>query len=257
MEEQETGQTGKQGCGRDQHPFAVTRHHCHLPHPSPGGRCHSPRAAWEPFLAELQAEGPEHRRHIPEAKRMGHGTAGKGSPIQRPRVLVHTWAQELRGTAAEARGAEHALAAHRGHWQHVSPASRDRGQCVCVGEHWQHSLRTRVCGGGSWQRAGCEHTGYWGWCTVPAGDRRSGVCCRCPAGVLLPEEAGTPLTRSTPCRDPRSLRLPKPAPGQDVAALLQRMKRVPSHWGQARPEPHGGSTGPPGLCEAPAHPRLL
>lgn len=73
---------------------------------------------------------------------MGSGTAGKGSPVQRPQCRVRSRAQELReerGLSPE--GAERALAAHRGRCQHVSPASRDRGQGVCVGERWQHSLR--------------------------------------------------------------------------------------------------------------------
>lgn len=166
-------------------------------------------------------------------------------------------------------GAERALAAHRGHCQHVSPASRDRGQCVCVGEHWQHSLRTRMCGGGSWQRAGCERSGYAGLGTVRSLPGQTGRG-RDAAGVRVTEEDRTPLTRCSPCRDPRSLRLPKPAPGQDVAALIQSDEACPVSLapGQARapreytvsshrvptPCPHTVS---PRLCEAPAHPRLL
>lgn len=82
-------------------------------------------------------------------------------------------------------GAERALAAHRGHCQHVSPASRDRGQCVRVGERWQHSLGTRVCGGGSWQRAGRGHAGLGTVRSLPGTDGTApGTeqgCCRCPA----------------------------------------------------------------------------
>lgn len=62
------------------------------------------------------------------------------------------------------------------------------------------------------------------------------------------------MTRSSPCRDPRSLRLPKPAPGQDV---IQRDGACPVSLapGQAR-APRGYAVSP-GLREAPAHPRVL
>lgn len=103
-----------------------------------------------PSTTELQAEGPGHGRHIPEAGRVG---SWEGLPCSgATRAPGHRSCGE-RGLRPE--GAERALAAHRGRCQHVSPASEDRGQCVCVGEHRQHSLR-------SWQRAGCEHSGCAG-----------------------------------------------------------------------------------------------
>lgn len=59
------------------------------------------------------------------------------------------------------------------------PGEQGPGQCVCVGEHWQHSLRTLVRGGGSW------HAG----CTVPE-----------PRLVMARSHPGERLSPSTGCR---------------------------------------------------------
>lgn len=165
---------------------------------------------------------------------MGNGTFGKGPPVQRPHVLVRSWAQELRGTGAEARGCGACLGSAPRTPPACEPGEQGPGTvCVCgralAAQLEDSGVRRGELAASGARGASTPDTPGWGRrgsCPGTDGHRAVGRS-RAAAGVLLPEEAGTPVTRSSPCRDLRSLRLPKPAPGQDVAALTQRDAACP------------------------------
>lgn len=201
------------------------------PAPSqPRGAMPVPAAAGGAFPDPAAGREPGHGRHIPGAGRVGNSTVGNGSLVQRPRVLVLYLITRSCGERGLGRSAACLGSAPRTP-RRVSPGSGTA--CVCG-----RALAAQREPGGAGSERGASTADTPARDTVRAGDRRGGAA----AGVLLPEQAVTAGSSLPAAAKPGS------GPGCDSEG------RSVSRLAGARPGTHGG---PPGLCEAPAHPRVL